>query len=77
MALSEEAQALELRIETLEELAEGYEGYQSGGEGSPDLCQGADYMHGVYDVVAKLIDVPTELMKPRWIWRWARRRSIL
>lgn len=60
MAASQEAKALELRIETLSELAAGYEGYQSAVKEA--LTYARDYqILGVHDVVAKLIDVPTEL----------------
>ena len=59
MAVSQEAKALELRIETLSELAAGYEGYQSAVKEA--LTYARDYqILGVHDVVAKLIDVPTE-----------------
>ncbi len=60
MQTSQEAKALELRIETLRELAAGYEGYQSAVKEA--LTYARDYqILGVHDVVAKLIDVPTEL----------------
>ena len=60
MAVSQEAKALELRIETLQELAAGYEGYQ--GAVKEALTYARDYqILGVHDVVAKLIDVPSEL----------------
>ncbi len=60
MAVSQEAKALELRIETLTELAAGYEGYQSAVKEA--LTYARDYqIMGVHDVVAKLIEVPTEL----------------
>ncbi|MBN1777607.1 MAG: chromosome segregation protein SMC [Clostridiales bacterium] len=59
MALSQEAKALEMRIETLLELAAGYEGYQSAVKEA--LTYARDYqMMDVRDVVAKLIDVPSE-----------------
>ena len=59
MALSEAARALELRIETLEELAAGYEGYQTAVKEALS-CARDRKLRGVHDVVAKLIDVPTQ-----------------
>ncbi|MBE0600885.1 MAG: hypothetical protein IH607_03795, partial [Firmicutes bacterium] len=59
MQTSQAAKALELRIETLQELAAGYEGYQSAVKEA--LTYAREYqILGVHDVVAKLIDVPTE-----------------
>ena len=57
-ALAEEARALAMRIETLEELAEGYEGYQTAVKEALNYARDK-HMQGVHDVVAKLIDVPT------------------
>ncbi len=57
-ALSEEARALAMRIETLEELSEGFEGYQTAVKEALSYARDAG-MRGVYGVVAKLLDVPT------------------
>jgi len=55
--LAEQARALELRIETLQELAEGYEGYQAAVKKALSFARGRG-LAGVHDVVAKLITVP-------------------
>jgi len=56
-ALAGEARALELRIETLQELAEGYEGYQAAVKEALSYAKERG-IRGVHDVVAKLISVP-------------------
>lgn len=56
-SLAEEARALELRIETLTELAEGYEGYQASVKEALGFAKNRA-MRGVYGVVANLIEVP-------------------
>ncbi|MBN1778419.1 MAG: chromosome segregation protein SMC [Clostridiales bacterium] len=58
-AMSQETRALEMRIETLSELAAGYEGYQSAVKEALTYARD-EKIPGVRDVVAKLIDVPTE-----------------
>ncbi len=55
--LAEQARALELRVETLQELAEGYEGYQVAVKEALSFAK-ARGLSGVHDVVAKLISVP-------------------
>ncbi len=58
--LAQEAKALELRIETLQELAAGYEGYQTAVKEALSYARERN-LRGVHDVVAKLIDIPAAL----------------